>query len=67
MGNIMLLRNTFTPAVIYPDEKNDYIRALLGGHQDHDITPFVEFIASKLVSSQEELIDQAKDWQSGKG
>jgi len=61
LGNLMLLRNTFTPAVIKPEQKSQYIHALLCGHQKHDLTPFVEFIVSCLVATQNELIEQVKD------
>jgi len=60
VGNVMLLRNTFTPAVIKPEQKSEYLHALLCGHQKHDLTPFVEFIVSCLVTTQGELIEQVK-------
>eukprot|EP01124_Arcella_intermedia_P005312 TRINITY_DN13134_c0_g1_i1.p1 TRINITY_DN13134_c0_g1~~TRINITY_DN13134_c0_g1_i1.p1 ORF type:complete len:123 (+),score=19.07 TRINITY_DN13134_c0_g1_i1:583-951(+) len=56
LGNIALLRNSFTPAVIYPKDKNEYISTLATGHQKQDLTPFTTFIAKALLSSQRELI-----------
>jgi Fic family protein len=58
-GNILLLRGSFTPAVIYPKNKEEYIEALLHGHQKQNITPMIEFLAERLLETQMELIGAA--------
>jgi Fic family protein len=54
--NLIILRNTFTPIMIQPTEKSEYIQVLNEGHQNHDVNPFVEFIAEKMVLSQEAIL-----------
>lgn len=56
--NLLVLRKTFTPILIDPEDKNEYIRALSEGDQNHNVTPFVEFIASKMLDTQQELLEQ---------
>jgi len=55
-GNMLLLRNTFTPVVIYPSDRSEYMHTLSAGHQKHNLSPFTEFIAKRLLHSQQELI-----------
>jgi Fic family protein len=55
--NLFVLRNTFTPINIDSSERDEYLRCLAEGDQSQNLTPFVEFIAAKMLDTQKELLE----------
>jgi len=53
--NLMLLRKGFCPTIIYPEQREEYIR-LLNVAKMGDILPFTEFIGNSLLETQNNLI-----------
>ncbi len=57
--NIVLLHNSFTPAIIEPEQKTEYCKAIEETRASDNLLFFTEFIAQCVVDSQEPLIQLA--------
>jgi len=57
--NIVFIKKRLPPAIIYILEREDYIKALIKADKG-DINPFIEFICSSLIETQEMIIEEFK-------
>jgi len=55
--NALLVRHSFTPAIIEPFQKDEYVKAIESVRESDDITLFVEFIAQTVIDTQKELLE----------
>jgi len=57
--NLILMKHNFFPAVIKTEKKRKYLRALQKADKG-DINPFITFIATELIETQESVINDLK-------
>ncbi len=58
--NLLLMQAGYPPAVISPEQKDDYIEALKSAQLDGNIEPFREFIATSVEKSLDRYLNAAQ-------
>lgn len=58
--NLLLMQKGYEPAIIWPEDRDKYIKLIANAQESNDLEPFYEFIIKQILESFDLCLERAK-------